>query len=81
MSYELNVHIHKTVLMQRLLDAVVRGYVWHTSGTIPLHKAERLVDKFVERYHIDYNTNQRTYAKRKGRANARLLMLHQESDT
>ena len=81
MSYELNVHVHKTVLMQRLLDAALRGYVWHTSGTIPIHKAERLAAKFAERYHIDYNNNQRAYAKRKGRANARLLVLHQDGDT
>jgi hypothetical protein len=81
MSYELNVHIHKTVLMQRLLDATLRGYHWHISGTIPIAKAERLAAKFAERYQVHYNANQRAYAKLRDRANARLFVLYQDGDT
>lgn len=67
------VHVHKTVLMQRLLDAVSRGYTWYTAGTVPVSKAQRLADKFAHSYGIDRNENQRSYARRQGRANARLF--------
>lgn len=72
--YDPQVHVHKAVLMQRLLDAVVRGYEWHVYGIISLQKAEPLVEKFAERYGIDLNANQRAYRKRLGRANARLFL-------
>lgn len=68
------VHIHKTVLMQRLLDSVARGYWWHTSGTVPLAKAERFSNKLDERYGVHRNANQRAYAKRMGWSNARLFL-------
>ena len=71
------VFIHKTVLMQRLLDAVSRGYIWHTAGVAPLNKAQRLADRFAERYEVHHNANQRAYARRQGRASARLFLLAQ----
>ena len=78
--YDPMVHIHKTVLMQRMLDAVVRGHYWYVFGTIPLHKAEPMVTKFAEHYGVDLNANQRAYRKRRGRANTRLFMYaHAES--
>lgn len=61
--------------MQRLIDAVGRGYLHHTSGTVPIRKAQRMVEKFAQRYGIHFNTNQRAYAKRQGRANAQLFLL------
>lgn len=70
--YDPKVHIHKSVLMQRLLDAASRGYPWHTSGTVPVQKAPRLANKFAELYGVSKNQNQRAYAKRMRRANARL---------
>jgi len=73
--FDPQVHIHKTVLMQRLLDAVSRGYHFHVAGTIPLPKAQRLADKFSERYAVHRNECQRAYARSKGRANARLFLL------
>jgi len=69
------------VLMQRILDGVVRGYCWHTSGTVPPHKAGRVGAKFAERYGVDRNSNQRAYARRRGRANARLFLLGQSGQT
>jgi len=71
------IHIHKTVLMQRLLDAVVRGHYWHTGGTIPLEKAARLAEKFTAHYGTTLNVNQRAYRKAKGMANAKLFFLAQ----
>lgn len=60
--------------MQRLLDAVSHGYYWHTSGTVPIDKAQRLVDKFADRYEIHRNENHRAYAKRKRQCNTRLFL-------
>jgi len=76
--YDPPIHIYKTALMQRLIDAVSRGYLHHTSGTVPLRKAQRMAEKFAQRYGIHFNTNQRAYAKRQGRANARLFLLAYE---
>lgn len=67
--------------MQRLLDAAVRGSYWYTSGTIPLHKAARFANKLAERYGVNSNRNQRAYARRIGRANARLFFLKLEGYT
>lgn len=79
--YDPPIHIYKTNLMQRLLDAVTRGYLYHTSGKVPLAKAQRFAEKFACRYGIDRNANQRAYAKQKGRANARLYLLGYEDST
>lgn len=73
--YDPPVHTHKTVLMQRLLNAAIRGHVWHTSGRVPITRAAHLADKFADLYHVDRNANQRAYAKRKGNANSRLFFL------
>lgn len=70
-----SVHVHKTVLMQRLIDAVSRGYHLYTAGTISLHKAQRLADKFSELYAVHRNENQRAYARSRRQANARLFIL------
>jgi len=79
--YDPQVHIHKTVLMQRLLDAVSRSYCWYTSGTIVRHKAQHLAEKFAGRYGVHLNENQRAYARRNGEANARLFLLTQPACT
>ncbi len=79
--YDPPVYLYKTNLMQRLLDAVTRGYVHHTSGKVPLGKAQRFADKLAQRYGVDRNANQRAYAKRQGKTNARLFMLaYEQSD-
>lgn len=72
--YDPSVHVHKTVLMQRLLDAVIRGYCWHTSGTVPVQKAWHLAEKFARCYDVHLNVNQRAYAKRMGKSNSRLFL-------
>jgi len=64
--------------MQRILDAVSRGYGQYTSGVVPIHKAAQLYGKFAELYGVHFNANQRAYAKRKKRANARLFFLYEE---
>lgn len=75
------VHVHKSVLMQRLLDSVSRGYHWHTHGNVPVGKAARLSSKFADLYCIDRNANQRAYARRMGKANTRLFLFANESST
>jgi len=73
--------VHKSVLMQRLLDSVVRGHYLHTSGIVPVSRAQRLVDKFADRYGIHKTMNQRAYAKRHGHANARLFLYARSGET
>lgn len=73
--YDPQIYLHKSIVMQRLLDAVCRGYVRHTAGVVPAHKAPRLAEKFAQCYSVHRNANQRAYARRKGQANARLFLL------
>jgi len=75
------VHVHKTVLMQRLLDAVSRGYVWYTQGSVHVEKAARMSAKFSELYCVDRNSNARAYAQRQGKANTRLFLFATETST
>ena len=72
----MEVHIKKSILMQRLMDAVIRGYVYHTSGTVSIEKAEKLCHKFDQKYGIYANNNQRYYAKKQGRSNTRLYLYY-----
>ncbi len=79
--YDVPVHIHKAVLMQRLLDGVTHGYVWYTAGAVPLSRAGRLAAKFAAHYGVDWNANRRAYAKRRGMANARFYLLAQDGSS
>ena len=60
--------------MQRIQQLAIRRYHWYTSGEVPYKKALKLVAKFDELYGISCNENQRTYRRKKGIANAKLLM-------
>jgi hypothetical protein len=64
--------------MQRLLDYVQYGYRYHVSGVVGADKAQRLCDKFDERYSVFLNRRQRTYRKGQGKANAQLLLADLE---
>ena len=70
----------KTVLMQRLIDAVGNGYHWYTCGVIDKGRSQCLVQKFAEKYGTSLNKNQRAYRRRKGVAVARLFMLDQPNE-
>lgn len=76
----MEVHVIKTILMQRLMDAVLRGYTHHIHGAVTFDKAEKLCEKFTHHYRIADNTNQRYYAKKMGRANTRLFFYHAEGE-
>ena len=64
----------KTQLMQALQRCVGDGYVWHTTGTVPLEKARRLVRKFRDTYLIHLKPQQRGRRATLPRANARLFL-------
>ena len=72
--YEPIIFTKKTVVMQRIQQYTARGYCWHIQGSIPAHKALNLVAKFDQMYCIGRNDNQRSYAKKKGKANAVLFL-------
>ena len=69
----------KTQLMQSLQRNVGEGYYWHTSGTVPLEKARRLVRKFRDSYLIHLTGQHRWRRKKLGLGNARLF-LWREND-
>jgi hypothetical protein len=66
--------------MQRILDAVIHGYYWHTSGKIALTKVQCLTDKFAENYDVHRTDNQRAYAKRTGKCNVRLMLYAPQNE-
>lgn len=64
----------KTAALSRVLDAVTKGYVYSVSGTCPAEKALRLARKFHVRYGIGCSPAQRITRKKKGLANAILVL-------
>ena len=72
--YDPAIHRRKTAVMQRIQQLSVRGYRWYIRGEVTAERALNLAAKFAEKYGVGMNENQRSYAKRKGKANAFLLM-------
>ena len=64
----------KTAALARILDSVPKGYVYYTTGECPAEKAVKLAKKFHERYGIGCSPAQRLTRKRKGLANAVLVL-------
>lgn len=71
---DLAIYRYKTACMQRIQNLVVKGYTRYTSGVVIHTKALNLVEKFQRQYDIHLNENQRLYRKKKGLANAKLIM-------
>ena len=71
---------YKTLLMQRLLDLVQRGYHHYVYGTVHKSKVISLCEKFDELYFISDNARRRTYRKSKGEANAFFLISDLEKN-
>ena len=66
-----------TALLQSLRDCVNGGYTFWTSGTIGIHKAEKLCAKFHDRYGVLATRNQRHYNRLNNQASAYLYMYPQ----
>lgn len=64
---------HKTLFMQRIQEAVGKGYCYYTSGSISPSQAHRLFRKFADLYHVHFDVNARYRAKADGLANTRLF--------
>lgn len=69
---------NKTAAMTRVLDMVPRGYHRYIAGTARAEKAEALARKFHAQYGIGCTPAQRLTRKRKGVANAVLVMYWPE---
>jgi len=72
--YDAPVIVRKEALLQRIADYVRQGYVYHVSGTVAVHKAPALAQKFRDYYRVDLDRNARYRRKRLGQANAELLL-------
>ena len=66
----MEVFIHRTGMMHRMLQIVAKGYHWHISGTVDASAADRFAEKFVCRYGVAKTMRQRQWAKGRGQANA-----------
>ncbi|BCL76676.1 hypothetical protein JHS3_24120 [Jeongeupia sp. HS-3] len=68
----------KTAALARVLDSVPKGYHRYTCGTVKAAKAEALANKFHALYGIGCSPAQRLTRKKKGLANAVLVMYWPE---
>lgn len=68
----------KTAALTRVLDSIPRGYTRYTCGTVSPSKANALAQKFHERYGIGCTPAQRVTRRKKGMANALLVMYWPE---
>jgi hypothetical protein len=69
----------KTAALCRVLDAVPRGYTHYTRGVIKPEKAAALANKFHQLYGIGCTPGQRIGWKRRGEANALLVLYWPEN--
>ncbi|MBS0466058.1 MAG: hypothetical protein JSS31_11790 [Proteobacteria bacterium] len=80
-KYNPTVLLGKTVYLQRIQEAVAAGYCHAALGTVPLAKAQRLVNKFAEVYGFNRGKDERYRRRSQGLANATLhLRLNEEAD-
>jgi|GEM_PF-974408 len=64
----------KSAALSRTLDLVTRGYTRYITGTCPAHKAIGLTQKLHDKYGVGCSPAQRITRKKKGLANAALVM-------
>jgi hypothetical protein len=64
----------KTAAMSRIIDSICKGYRLYCCGTVAADKAERLARKLHERHAIGATPAQRLMRKKRGKANALLVM-------
>lgn len=75
------VFVSKTEAMKRLVYLIAHGYTRYTTGVIPVSKSASLVMKFQDRYAIDRDSMQRYRSRKKGEANAFLVMWGEKDAT
>ncbi|MFL9885017.1 hypothetical protein PQR66_18385 [Paraburkholderia agricolaris] len=68
----------KTAALARVLDAIPKGYCRYTQGNVSASKAESLARKFHLRYGIGCTPAQRVTRRKRGMANALLVMYWPE---
>jgi hypothetical protein len=64
----------RTLLMQRLADAVSHGYTHYCSGTVTIDRCAKLARKFDLNYVVSADRNERARRKLAGLGNATLLL-------
>jgi len=74
MKLHMEIFVHKTGFMHHLQFAVSRGSVYYVAGVVRPEKAAGLVKGFADRYGTGMTKEQRSRAKKKGTAAARLFM-------
>lgn len=65
---------HKTDLMRQMIRLVSHGYHFWVSGSVPVSKSESMILKFDDRYSVNATSQQRYRRKKRGEANAQLLL-------
>lgn len=68
----------KTAALSRVLDTIPKGYCRYTRGTVSVGKAESMARKFHLRYGIGCTPAQRVTRRKRGLANALLVMYWPE---
>jgi hypothetical protein len=68
----------KTAALARVLDVIPKGYCRYTEGTVSASKAESLARKFHLRYGIGCTPARRVTRRKRGLANALLVMYSPE---
>lgn len=68
----------KTAALARVLDSIPKGYCRYTHGVVSANKAEQLARKLHQRYGIGCTPAQRVTKRKRGLANALLVMYWPE---
>lgn len=73
--YDPIVFTSRQTFLQRTADYVRTGHIHWTAGVVPVDRVHRLVRKFTRLYAVGLDRNRRFRAKRRGEANATLLLV------
>lgn len=70
--------VGKTLFLQRIQEAVAAGYCHAFLGSLPLEKAQKVVDKFAEVYGVNAGKDERYRRRARGLGNASLILRFNE---
>lgn len=68
------VFTNRTIVMQRIMDAITNGFSCYCCGTVSQDRCAKLVSKFELNYQISADRNERARRKRSGLGNASIVL-------
>ncbi len=79
--FDLQTNIHVAGAMTELQRIVCAGYIEYRHGVVPVDQAMAMLERFESRHKLSMSEDQRSHARRKGKAVYRLVMYPAPNST